>query len=237
MTQHAPLPKRFERATPAPGLYARLHAQIEATPASRMATSRRVAAALMVVPALSAIAVAVASQIVYGAQAVGLTYGIHSSSSILRALMGLVALTVVATFVATRSGHGFGAGVTQLVMTAALATPAYAALTFADALHSTDIGGPSGVVLSGWAYRCLILAALVGALALAAFTLASRRAVAAGAKVRGAALGAAAGLWSGLAVFVFCPSANGGHLMIGHVLPILAFTVLGAVAIPRFLRP
>ena len=237
MTLQSSSLRRFERAAPGPGLYAHLHSQIAATPASTIATSTRVAVALITVPALSSMAVVVASQIVFGQQAVGLTYSVHSGSQILRALLVLVALTAGATFVAMRSGRGWGAGVTQLITTAALATPAYAALTFADALHSADLIGPSGVMLSAWGYRCLILASLVGILVLASFTLALRRAVAAGASIRGAALGAAAGLWSGLAVFVFCPSANSSHLLIGHVLPILAFTVLGAVAIPRFLRP
>jgi hypothetical protein len=237
MTQLSPLPVRFKRAAPDPGTYARLHSQIEAAPAPRIATSTRVAVALVVVPALWAIAVAAASQIVYAQQAVGLSFGVQSSSHILRALALLVALTTLATFVATRSASGWGAGVGQLMATAAVATPAYAALTFVEALHTTDLLGPSGMMLSRWGFRCLILASLIGALALGTFALALRRAVAAGAQVRGAAVGAAAGLWAGLGVFVFCPSSNDDHLLIGHVLPILVFTLLGAVAIPRVLRP
>jgi hypothetical protein len=146
-------------------------------------------------------------------------------------------LTIAATFVATRRGQdGWGAGPAQLFMTAALATPAYAALTFVDPLHSTDLIGPSGVALSAWGDRCLILASILGVLVLATFAMALRRAVVTGVRLRASALGAAAGLWSGVAVFIFCPSGNATHLLIGHVLPVLGFTLLGAVAIPRLLR-
>jgi hypothetical protein len=48
---------------------------------------------------------------------------------------------------------------------------------------------------------------------------------------------AAAGLWAGVGVFIFCPSGNEQHLLVGHVLPILAFTLLGAIATPHALRP
>jgi hypothetical protein len=64
-----------------------------------------------------------------------------------------------------------------------------------------------------------------------------RRAVAVAIRPRGAALGAAAGAWGGLAVFVFCPSGEPQHLLIGHVLPIALFTLLGGVALTKVLRP
>ena len=60
---------------------------------------------------------------------------------------------------------------------------------------------------------------------LAIFAVALRRAVAVASGLRGAALGAAAGAWGGLAVFAFCPSGETQHLLVGHVLPVALFTV------------
>jgi Protein of unknown function (DUF1109). len=72
---------------------------------------------------------------------------------------------------------------------------------------------------------------------LAIFAVALRRAVAVASGLRGGALGAAAGAWGGLAVFAFCPSGETQHLLVGHVLPIALFTLLGGVVLSRALRP
>jgi hypothetical protein len=238
VTARNSLPVRFERTAPDPGLYSRLRRRIGATPAPGVATSSRVIAALLLLPALTAIAVTAASQIVYGRPLLaGLTFEIHSAGAVLLALLSFAALTIGTTFVTIRRGDGWGAGPQQLLTTAALATPAYALLALLGRVHSTDLIGPSGVMLSAWAYRCLILASFVGVLVLTILAMALRRAVTAGVRLRGAAVGATAGLWSGLAVFIFCPSGNGTHLLIGHVLPVLGFTLLGAAIVPRVLRP
>ena len=67
----------------------------------------------------------------------------------------------------------------------------------------------------------------MGASVLAIFAVTLRRAVAVAVGLRGAALGAAAGAWAGLAVFAFCPSGELQHLLIGHVLPIVLLTMCG----------
>jgi hypothetical protein len=54
--------------------------------------------------------------------------------------------------------------------------------------------------------------------------------------LRGGTLGAAAGAWAGLGIFIFCPSGDPWHLLVGHVLPIVAVTLLGFIVIPRVLR-
>ena len=48
---------------------------------------------------------------------------------------------------------------------------------------------------------------------------------------------AAAGAWAGLGIFIYCPATEYHHLLVGHVLPIAALTLLGLAAIPRALRP
>jgi hypothetical protein len=103
-------------------------------------------------------------------------------------------------------------------------------------VHAHD-PGVLPVEISPWGLRCLVIATIVGMLVLASFGAALRRAVPVASRLRGAALGAAAGAWTGLAVFIFCPSDDFQHILVGHVLPIVAFTLLGAVASPRVLRP
>jgi hypothetical protein len=211
---------------------------VEATPASTSRTRGRILAAAAIVPCMAAAAVMVASEIVYKRPAVGLDFGVPSTSHMLLVLFVLAALTFVATFTAIRQGrHGMGSDWLLLVMIAGLTTPIYAALTLGNPVHDIGLAGPSGVVLSTWGFRCLLLAGLVGVLTLASFTIALRRAAPVASRLRGAALGAAAGAWAGVAVFIFCPSSDQQHLLVGHVLPVLAFTLLGAAGISRALRP
>jgi hypothetical protein len=118
---------------------------------------------------------------------------------------------------------------------AILAAPSYAVLTLINPIHAGD-PLPPAVFISPWGVRCLLLCALVGSSVLLSFTLALRQAVPVAPSARSGALGATAGVWAGLAVFVFCPSADFAHLLLGHVLPVLAFTLLGCAALPRVLR-
>ena len=46
-----------------------------------------------------------------------------------------------------------------------------------------------------------------------------------------------AGAWAGLGILIYCPATEYHHLLVGHVLPIAALTLLGLAAIPRALRP
>jgi len=91
--------------------------------------------------------------------------------------------------------------------------------------------------LSPWALRWLAIAVTVGLLVFVSFTAALRRSAPVASRLRGAALGAAEGAWAGLGVFLFCPTTDHRHLLVGHVLPIAIFTLLGLAAVPRALRP
>jgi hypothetical protein len=44
-------------------------------------------------------------------------------------------------------------------------------------------------------------------------------------------------MWAGIAVFMFCPSGDPQHLLVGHVLPLVILPIIGAVVMPRWLRP
>ena len=215
-------------------LYARVRAAIEGTPAATIRTRTRILAALAIVPAFTAIVVLIASESVYGQPAAGLGIDVSSAIGMLTILVLLAGLAVTSTLFALWQGRGgLGIGATWLVSIAALVVPVYAALTILQPLHS----GAADDAISPGGWRCMFIASLVSASVLAIFAAALRRAVAVASGLRGAALGAAAGAWGGLAVFAFCPSGEVQHLLAGHVLPIAAFTLIGGVALTRALRP
>ncbi len=233
-------PSRFASdIEPPPELHARIRAAIAATPAPRLGTRLRIAAALAVVPCAAAAVLVIATRLVYGRPvvrpALRLDMAMEGSSHVLTMLILLVGLTLAATLVAVARGRrGLGPGVVSLVGLSTLVTPLYAALALGGSGHA---GEPAGPELSPWGLPCLYIATAVGLFALATFAAALRRSVPVASSLRGAALGAAAGAWAGLTVFVFCPAGEVPHLLVGHVLPILAFTLLGLAAVPRLLRP
>ena len=226
-------------ATPSERLYPRIRAAVEATPASTTRTRTRILAALAVVPALTAAVVLIASEVVYR-QAAGLHVDVPSRVAMLTIVGLLAALAVASTIFALWQGRdGLGIGSVSLMSIATLVVPVYAALTVVQPLHSgaADNVALTGVTISPWGLRCLFVATVVSVPALAILGAALRRAAAVSSGLRGAALGAAAGAWGGFAVFVFCPSGNLQHLLVGHVLPIAVFTAIGALALTRTLRP
>ena len=162
---------------------------------------------------------------------------IERSTRLLSTLLILSATTLLATILATLRGrHGFGASATMLAIVAIVVAPLYALLTLAVPIHVGDAEA-TGVTISPWGMRCALLAAGVGLTAMLSLGAALRRAVLVISGMRGAVIGAAAGAWAGLAVFVFCPSGDRLHLLVGHVLPVIALTVTGLVLLPRSLRP
>lgn len=215
-------------------LYARVRAAIEVMPAATTRTRTRILAALVIVPVLTTIIVLIASETVYRQPAAGLGIAVSSATGALMILVLLAGLALTSTLFALWQGRGgLGIGSTWLVSITALVVPVYTALTVLQPLHS----GAADGAISPWGWRCLFIATLVSASVLAIFAAALRRAVAVASGLRGAALGAAAGAWGGLAVFAFCPSGELQHLLVGHVLPIAVFTLVGGFATTRALRP
>jgi hypothetical protein len=218
-------------ASPSERLYARVRSAVESTPAATTRTRTRIVAALAIVPTLTTLIVLVASSLVYRQPAAGLDIDVASSAAVLTILALLTGLALASTVFALWQGRsGLGIASMWLVSIAALVAPVYAALTVLPPLHTgaADDASLTGVAISPWGLRCIFIASIVGASALAIFAVALRRAVAVAIGLRGAALGAAAGSWAGLAVFAFCPSGELQHLLVGHVLPILLLTLLGA---------
>jgi hypothetical protein len=217
-------------ASPSERLYARVRSAIESTPAATTRTRTRIVAALAIVPTLTTLVVLIASGLVYGQPAAGLDIDVASSAAVLTTLSLLIGLALASTVFALWQGSG-GLGIASmwLVSIAALVAPVYAALTVLQPLHSgaADDVSLTGVAISPWGLRCILLASVVGISVLGIFAVALRRAVAVAVVLRGTALGAAAGSWAGLAVFAFCPSGELQHLLIGHVLPIVLLTLCG----------
>jgi hypothetical protein len=204
---------------------------VESTPAATTRTRTRIVAALAIVPALTTLFVLIASSLVYGQPAAGLDIDVASSAAALTTLSLLIGLALASTVFALWQGSsGLGIASMWLVSITVLVAPVYAALTVLQPLHSgaADDVSLTGVAISPWGLRCIFVASVVGASVLAIFAVTLRRAVAVAVGLRGAALGAAAGGWAGLAVFAFCPSGELQHLLVGHVLPIVLLTWCGA---------
>jgi hypothetical protein len=217
--------------SPSERLYARVRSAVTSTPAATTRTRTRIIAALAIVPTLTTLVVLIASGLVYGQPAAGLDVDVASSAAALTILALLIGLAFASTaFVLWQGRSGLGIASTWLVSIAALVAPVYAALTVVQPLHSgaADDVSLTGVAISPWGLRCIFIASVVGASVLAIFAVTLRRAVAVAVGLRGAALGAAAGGWAGLAVFAFCPSGELQHLLVGHVLPIALLTLCGA---------
>jgi hypothetical protein len=236
MTDPEKPPQRFGPAPPA-ALYDRILAAVEATHAPTTSPRIRIAAALAAATLASTIIVLIASQVVYGRYAVGLEIEAQSSSHLLFVLVSLIALTMLTThFSVWRGKRGFGAAAIVLALVTGLIAPIYAALVMVSSVHEY-VPESVSVTISPWGARCLLIASITGLFVLASITAALRRSVPSASQLRGAALGAAAGAWAGLAVFVFCPASEHPHLLVGHVLPILGLTLLGLILTPRLLRP
>ena len=218
-----------------PELYARVRSAVKATPAARIRTRTRLIIALCVLASCVTAVLMIASQVVYGRQAPGFDTSTHSAAAMLGVFFLLATLAGVVTFIALRRSSQSLEAV-ALWLAAGLTAPLYAALTLLAPLHAHD-PPPAAIQISAWGARCMLLSALIGGLALAGFTWALRRAAPSASTIRGAALGAAAGAWAGVSLFIFCPVGDVQHLTLGHVAPVLALTLVGVGAAARLLRP
>lgn len=225
------------RAGPSESLHDHIRARLVATRAPRLRTGARVFIAGAVAPLLTVVLVLIASRLVYHQYAVGLDVDPAQEMRLMWTLLLLVAMAAVSTLtVMWRGRAGFGVGAMGLAIAAMLIAPLFGALTVMLPVHLHDAPF-AGVTISPWGVRCTLLAGVVGMAVMVGFTAALRRAAPVASRLRGAAVGAAAGAWAGLAVFAFCPSGDQQHLLAGHLLPVIALTLIGAMMTPRWLRP
>jgi hypothetical protein len=230
-----PLPSRADERAPPEVLRLRVRASVEKESASTTRMAVRVMVALIIASCLTAAVVLAASQMVYQRPAVGLYLAARSEHHLFLVFLLLTGLTVAATVVAVSRGRrGFGSGLVSLAAVAGLVAPVYAALVLVSPVHINPVH--ASVLISPWGGRCLALSLIIGIVVLTCFTVALRRSAPVASWLRGGTLGAAAGAWAGLGIFIFCPSGDPWHLLVGHVLPIVAVTLLGFIVIPRVLR-
>lgn len=162
-----------------------------------------------------------------------------SSSWFFSTVAAALLLAILAVALATLPGkRGLGAPVVWLAVVVALTPALYAAITMIVPMHPQGAVGSFAsfvdVVKGSW--RCFVMSIGVGGLSGLGLAWSMRRAVPTAPRLRGAALGAAAGAWSGLALHIHCPMFDRGHIMIGHFLPILLFAIVGALVGPRVLE-
>jgi hypothetical protein len=228
---------RWRAAEPPRVLHDRIRARITGERSTTSRTRKRVIAALVGVPLIAAVVVLIASQRVYHHFAMGLDVDGAHATRLSLTLLALVVMTAGTTLVAVWRGRsGFGIGSLMLAVAVALVVPVYALLTLIRPLHVDD-DPILNVVISPWGVRCAVIASVVGLAAIAAFTSALRRAAPVASRLRGAAIGAAAGAWAGLAVFAFCPSGDQQHLIAGHLVPMIVLMAIGALLSPHRVRP
>jgi len=233
----APLDPLAVPAAPSVDLAARVRAAVAQTPAPRATIGERLARALIAVP-FAILAGLLGSGIVFrGRPLVRIDFSVLPEVAFAVRLLVLLLLAGMATGIALFPGRrGLGSKATLLVIAAVAVAPLYTLLTNVAPL-GTALGDAAARALHPLGLPCALVAFGVGSLVLSAFGIALRRAVPAAPVNRAAALGAAAGAWAGVALFLQCPAKNALHLLVGHSLPVAAFALLGAVALPRLLRP
>ena len=154
-------------------------------------------------------------------------------------IAGALLLAIVAVALSMLPGkRGLGAPVTWLAVVVMLTPALYAAITMVAPMRPPDALSAFTTFVEGVksAWPCFLMSVGVGGFAGIGLLWALRNAVAVAPRLRGAALGAAAGAWSGLALHIHCPMFDRGHIMFGHFLPILLFAIVGALVGPRVLK-
>lgn len=235
--ERPPLDPLVSKLKPPPAVAARVRAAIAQDRAPRTTMSRRIAFALVALP-LAILGGLYGSRIVFrGRPLLRLDLWSLPEVAFGERLFVLVLLAGIATGVALIPGRrGLGARVIVLLGASLAVAPLYTLVTMVEPIGS-PVGDAAASRLHPLGLPCALVAFVVGMLALAAFGLALRRAVPSAPVNRAAALGAAAGGWAGVALFLQCPAKNTLHLLVGHSLPVALFALLGAIALPRLLRP
>lgn len=232
------LPRGFEdEPGPPEELYARVAAMIERAPAPGMPLRRRLSLVAAALPCAMMIPL-VGHYVISGRSLFRLDMGSLPPRQFALELLLMAGLTIGATALSARPGRrGLGSTAWALALTAIAVSPVYAVVSLLWPLRSQDPEALAAAAhLHPWGLPCLAIAAVVGMLALGAFAWGLRHAAPVSAGLRGAALGAAAGAWAGFTLFVHCPASSLLHVVVSHVVPVAVFTLIGAIAVPQFVR-
>lgn len=143
---------------------------------------------------------------------------------------GTAALALFATWLVLRARRSMLSPPRGLLLAVALGVPALlgAWLTLWHGTYADPF------TRSGW--RCFAITVLAAPWPFAVLLYAGRRVEPRHPGTSGAALGAAAGVWATVALELWCPLADEAHVLLGHVLPLLAIALAGWAIGARMLR-
>jgi hypothetical protein len=111
--------------------------------------------------------------------------------------------------------------VATLTPVALLATSLVAALAWPETLHDDATMGSHLV--------CVVFTLLCALGPLVAFAVVRRGSDPVSPRLTGAAIGAASGAWGALAIELHCGHASPGHIVLGHLLPVVMLTLVGVL--------
>ena len=158
----------------------------------------------------------------------------HSRSRPIGITLFMAGGACVIAFVATAAtlGRGstmLGRSMRTLALVAALVPVATFVWLVAWHTQSTDPFKRIG-------YRCLGLTLVMGIAPLIVTAMMRSGTAIRAPKASGAAIGAVSGAWAGIGVDLWCPLSDPMHVAIGHVAPMLALILVGAIVGHLFLR-
>ena len=143
---------------------------------------------------------------------------------------GTVALAVAATLLALPTRRSMLSPARGRLLAVAIGVPLLTGAWLL--LWGTTYVDP--FVRTGW--RCLGLSGATAPWPFVALYLLSRRLDPRHPALTGAALGSAAGAWGAVMAEIWCPLADGAHVLVGHVLPLVLLVSVGAAVGYRMFR-
>ena len=214
---------------PPPELSARIRAAVEAAP--RPPTMRLGARLAFAMGAILLVMVVVALRMMRS------DFAAIPTETFVTVTGAVVLLAIAGVLGAILPGRrGLGPSVAVLLLVAVAVPILYVIVTNVAPMHPPGVTPFSGNFLDR-AWRCFGIECLVALVGLGAFLFALRGAVPVAPRVRGAALGAGAAAWAGLAGHMHCAWFDHGHLIVAHALPIALFAAIGALVAPRIIKP
>jgi negative regulator of sigma F NrsF-like protein len=144
------------------------------------------------------------------------------------------AFAIVALAVAMSSGQlGLGASISAVITLSVLGPASFLLIALgAPEPHPPPGGG------NFWlgAFVCFDITLSWAAVPLLAAALSLRHTYPVAAGWRAALVGAASGLFSGAVMNLHCPSVDRFHIALGHGIPVLVATIIGAIVVSRWVR-
>lgn len=220
---------------PPPHVYARMRAAIEAEPPVPL--PRRAARNVATLLALPAVTMALLALDLLVRHRELLRSDLLASVGLcLPSAIGAIAVALLTTLLALSPGpDGLGERVSVLRLSALSVVP-LSLIPMAFLVRVREDGVPYDEPFDPWGIPCFVIGSVIAMLALGLLVRRLRRSVPVAAGWRSAALGAAAGAWSGLGLLIHCPSVEPQHVFVGHLLPICLFPLIGLFLARRFVQ-